>query len=105
MKKKYILKNKKEIDLLFSTGKYLSNNSYTIKYLPVENDTKILFTTSSKKYKNATDRNLIKRRLKMIVSKLNIPTNKNIAIIYKNDSIISFEQMFHDLKTLFILVK
>jgi ribonuclease P protein component len=106
MKKKFILNNKKDIDFLFETGKYASNNDYTIKYLPVSGETKFLFTVSSKKYKNATDRNLIKRRMKMIISSLkSYPKNFHIAIIYKNDTIINFEIMKNNLESIIRTIK
>ncbi len=105
MKKKFILKNKKDIDSLFETGKYLSNNNYTIKYLPVSSETKFLFTVSSKKYKKAVDRNVIKRRLKMIISAIPSPKNFHIAIIYKNETLINFDLMKNTLESLMVTEK
>jgi ribonuclease P protein component len=105
MKKKFILKNKQDIDFLFDTGKYLSNSDYTIKFLPVSNETKFLFTVSSKKYKKAVDRNVIKRRLKMIVSTIPHPVNFHIAIIYKNENLINFDLMKNNLESLISTIR
>ncbi|MFM2394464.1 MAG: Ribonuclease [Bacteroidota bacterium] len=104
MKKKYILRKKSDIEDVFSKGKYISNNLFTIKYFS-STETKFLFTVSSKKYKKAVDRNLIKRRLKMITSSVKLKKCFNVAIIFKNDTISDFETMKKSLESLFILLK
>lgn len=104
MKKRYILRKKSDIEDVFSKGKYISNNLFTIKYFSAS-ETKFLFTVSSKKYKKAVDRNLIKRRMKMITSTVKLKKNFNVAIIFKNDTISDFETMKKSLESLFILLK
>ncbi len=104
MKKKYILRKKVDIEDVFSKGKYISNKLFTIKYLP-STEIKFLFTVSSKKYKRAVDRNLIKRRMKMITSSVKFSKHYNIAIIFKNDSISDYDVMKKSLESLILLLK
>ncbi len=86
-----MLKNKKSINKLFENGKYLSSKNILIKFLE-SNEPMFLFTTSSKKFKKAVDRNRIKRLMKASVISKKF-TNKNIAFIYIGNKIPTFKEI------------
>ena len=60
------LKSKKAIELLFTEGKSLTKYPVKIFYLPVENKKKTQagFAVPKRIFKNAVDRNCIKRQLR-----------------------------------------
>lgn len=67
MNNKFILK-KKEIDLIFRFKKNVKNYFFTLYYFKNNNLAHFKFALSiSKKYGKAHERNLIKRRLRMIL--------------------------------------
>lgn len=99
------LTSEKEIDLLFKSGK--SSFIYPIKNLFLLNNTqpvecKVLVTVSKRYLKNASDRNLIKRRLReayrLNASSLKDTLKENsksasIAFIYTSSKIIPYDKM------------
>jgi len=60
------LKSRKTIELLFQEGKSVSKFPIKVFYLPVENGEKTQagFTVPKRNFKNAVDRNRIKRQLR-----------------------------------------
>ncbi|KND62582.1 ribonuclease P protein component, partial [Candidatus Phytoplasma phoenicium] len=67
-KNKFILKKKKEIDLIFRFKKNVKNYFFILYYFQNPNILHFKFALSvSKKYGKAHERNLIKRRLRMII--------------------------------------
>ena len=84
------LKNKKVIKEIFETGKTISGGIIIAKNLNVNEGN--LFTVSSKKYKRAVDRNRIKRLMRESVKGLTF-NNKSIAIIYREKTIKSFNEV------------
>ena len=62
MKKELMLKNKSEIDKLFKTGKAVSSGVVLAKV--INSSSGFVFAVSSKKFKRAVDRNLLKRRIR-----------------------------------------
>jgi len=88
---KNALKDKKEIDRLFATGKSVSNGIIAIKWVE-SSDSKILFAVSSSTFKRAVDRNRIKRLMRESVKGLTF-NNKSIAIIYREKTIKSFNEV------------
>jgi ribonuclease P protein component len=99
---KNTLKNKADIDNLFSVGKYLTDKLITIKWIN-SSDTKVLFAVSSKNFKKAVDRNRIKRLMRESVSN-NLPTSsmsgKYIAFIFRGNIVSSFEEVNKSIKKL-----
>jgi ribonuclease P protein component len=77
------LKNKKDIDKLFTKGKSTMVGNIIVK--TIEGTPGYLFAVSSKKFKRAVDRNRIKRLMRDEVKGL-VPT-KSIALIYAGDKI------------------
>jgi len=81
---KNTLKNKKDIDKLFTTPtKDRVIDNVLIK--TVDGTPGFLFTVSSKKFKRAVDRNRIKRLMRDEVKGI-IPT-KSVALIYIGDKV------------------
>lgn len=66
LKKDDRLKSRKAIELLFAQGKSFSHFPFRIIWLEVKNDSGLQagFTASTKNFKNATDRNKIKRLMR-----------------------------------------
>ena len=93
MKKCLILKNKKEIDILFTTGKYVSSSLIMLKYIDSDSN-KFLFAVSSKKFGRAVDRNRIKRLMRestrLVVDDV---FGKSIAVIYIGVGIPNFNDI------------
>jgi ribonuclease P protein component len=77
------LKNKKDIEKLFTNGKGTVVNSVIVK--TVEGTPGYLFAVSSKKFKRAVDRNRIKRLMREEVKGI-VPTN-SVALIYIGDKV------------------
>lgn len=83
---KMSLKNKKDINKLFSMGiKSTMVDNVIIK--TVEGTAGFLFAVSSKKFKKAVDRNKIKRLMRDEVK--GIIVTKSIALIYVGDKVPS----------------
>ncbi|MGI3135990.1 MAG: ribonuclease P protein component [Candidatus Phytoplasma vitis] len=104
MKKKFILKKKKEIDLIFKFKKNIKNYFFILYYIKNENLENFKFALSiNKKYGKAYERNLIKRRLRMII-------HNNMYLIDKHMSfvlVIKFaakELNFYNLEKKFLIL-
>lgn len=99
------LTSEKEIDQLFLKGR--SSFLYPIKSVYLINESeiqgcKVLVTVSKKNLKNATDRNLIKRRLReayrlnsqLLKEKIDEKkVNVSLAFIYSSSKIIPYENI------------
>lgn len=99
------LTSEKEIDLLFASGR--SSFIYPIKSIFTSSsgqigECKVLVTVSKRYFKNASERNLIKRRLreayrlnavnlKEIIKEKNI--SASVAFIYNSSKTIPFEKI------------
>lgn len=113
MNNKFILKKKKEIDLIFRFKRNVKNYFFTLYYFKNNNLTHFKFALSiSKKYGKANERNLIKRRLRMVLrhhmsyidnkvsfvlvikpsaKKLNfLELEKKVLILFKKSFLITF---------------
>ena len=91
------LKNKKDIDKLFTSGKGTMVKNVIVK--TVEGTPGYLFAVSSKKFKRAVDRNRIKRLMRDEVKGL-VPT-KSVALIYVGDKVpteVNFRKYLSDTK-------
>lgn len=86
---KMSLKNKKEINKLFESGKSVSGGLVFAKVL--DSGSGFLFAVSSKKFKRAVDRNRIKRLMRECVKGKVI--NKSVAFIYMGDKLPSFVEV------------
>ncbi|QTX03206.1 ribonuclease P [Candidatus Phytoplasma luffae] len=77
MKKKNICKNKNELDLIFKLKQKVKNYFFILYFIKKKLDHFKFVLSISKKYGKAYERNLIKRRLRMII-------HKNMSLIDKN---------------------
>jgi ribonuclease P protein component len=95
---KMSLKNKKDIDKLFSMGaKGTMVDNVIIK--TVEGTAGFLFAVSSKKFKRAVDRNRIKRLMRDEVKGMTV--TKSVALIYVGDKVpieLNFRKYLSDSK-------
>ncbi|WP_335972935.1 ribonuclease P protein component [Gaetbulibacter jejuensis] len=108
--KKEKLKSKKLIEQLFAEGQSVSAYPLKLIYLPVDFDDSVLLkagvTVSKRKFKNAVDRNRIKRlmreayRLNKAVIFNNITTQYALMILYIGNDGITFEVMDTKMKVL-----
>ncbi|WP_349402132.1 ribonuclease P protein component [Candidatus Phytoplasma solani] len=81
MKRKYILKKESEVTAVFRSKKRYGNSSFMIYYLQQNTNPHFKFALSvGKKYGKAHQRNLIKRRLRSIIS--NYACNLNSTIFF-----------------------
>ena len=92
------LTGKTEIDKLFSDGIGFTLPLIRVIYLPNNSaTTKILFSVPSRVFKKATDRNLLKRRMReayrLNQSSLQIPVNLSVAYIYIAKKIQPFSEI------------
>ncbi|MEO8822524.1 MAG: ribonuclease P protein component [Ginsengibacter sp.] len=106
LKKKEKLKSRKVIQKLFKDGKSFSNFPIRVIYLPVENQDSTLkagFTVSTKYFKNAVDRNRVKRLMREsyrlqknnLVNEL-IKNNQQLAVffIYTSGDLPKYQEVF-----------
>ncbi len=108
--KKEKLKSKKLIEQLFAEGQSVSAYPLKLIYLPVNFDDSVLLktgvTVSKRKFKNAVDRNRIKRlmreayRLNKAVIFNNITTQYALMILYIGNDGITFEVLDTKMKVL-----
>lgn len=98
------LKNKKEIDTIFS-DKAFSIYNKNVKLRAIKSDaTKILISVPSRLFARAVDRNYIKRVIKDILKDKNI-VRYNIAFIYNSDKILSYKEIKEALEFLLSKLK
>ncbi|TBV28327.1 ribonuclease P protein component [Meridianimaribacter sp. CL38] len=108
--KKEKLKSKKLIEQLFAEGQSVSAYPLKLIYLPVNFDDSVSLktgvTVSKRKFKNAVDRNRIKRlmreayRLNKAVIFNNITTQYALMILYIGNDGITFEVLDTKMKVL-----
>ena len=111
--KSYILCKQIEIDELFSRGKRIRNQSFTLLYqkVPVNvSPFQVLISVPKRKIKKAVDRNYLKRCIKEVVrkNKALLICQENVAeksvhfaIIYNSDSKLDYSNIEKQLMDLF----
>jgi len=97
MKKEYRIKKSSEIDAIFKHRKSKNNQWYGLYQKQNENNIHFRFALSiGKKYGNAVERNLAKRRLRMIVSEIAPDLKKNIdfiVVVKPTSKVLDFQEM------------
>ena len=107
MKKEYRIKKNQEIESVL-----IEKNSIASKYFVIykkENHENIHFRYAisvPKKYGNAVNRNLMKRRIRSVVREIELVNDYDFFIVVKNQaSILSFDQIKKELLSLFTNLK
>lgn len=107
LKKHEILRSKKKIQELFQDGSSFFLYPFKVIYLPATNaNDQVLFTVPKRYFKNATDRNLIRRRIResFRLNKANLSYNKqnglslSIALIYISKFKLPYSEIDDKLK-------
>lgn len=105
MKKNYRLKTKKEIDLVFKQRKTTKNEFFSIHYKHTLDQLHFRYAISiGRKYGNAVSRNLIKRRIRMIVSEHTLsflPHVQFVIVVLPRANTLNYSNMEHQLKQVF----
>ena len=96
MKKTYRLKKKSEIDAVFKPRKAVKNEYFSIYYIPTDQEHFKFALSIGKKYGNAVQRNLIKRRIRMIIHQ-NQGTIKRtmqfVVVVHPKSAMLTFSQI------------
>lgn len=107
MKKEYRIKKNQEIESVL-----IEKNSIASKYFVIykkENHENIHFRYAisvPKKYGNAVNRNLMKRRIRSVVREIELVNDYDFFIVVKSQaSILSFDQIKKELLSLFTNLK
>jgi ribonuclease P protein component len=95
-----IIKNDKIINNIFTTGSTKRSGIITMKSID-STEPEFVFAVSSKIFKRAVDRNLLKRRMKEAVrNNIDKFKNKSIAIIYSAHDIRDYSEIETSIKGL-----
>ena len=107
MKKEYRIKKNQEIESVL-----IEKNSIASKYFVIykkENHENVHFRYAisvPKKYGNAVNRNLMKRRIRSVVREIELVNDYDFFIVVKSQaSILSFDQIKKELLSLFTNLK
>lgn len=105
MKKQNIIKKNKEFEVIIKNKKKVSNNYFSIYYIKsIKN--KYGISVSKKYFKTAVLRNKIKRQLKDIIDKNDIPNGYEYVIIVKESLIfLNYQEKKYELLSLLNKIK
>ncbi len=103
MNKEYIIKNQNEIDALFGKKNKIANQYFNILYQSNENHFRFAISVG-KKYGNAVERNLIKRRIRHILHSIKekILAFDFVVVCKANAKSLNYEEMSNTLKELLL---
>ena len=95
------IRKNSEISAILQTGRSLSNDCYTIKYVKTKDEYQFAIATSKKIFKTAVQRNRIKRQIRTFVQKIvKIRPIKFLIIVkkqYLTNTYIKNSSLFQDL--------
>lgn len=105
MKKSEIIKKNKEFETILKNRQRLTNNYFKIYYIDAVKN-KYGISVSKKYFKTAVLRNKIKRQIKDIIDKNNIPNGYEYVIIVKESLInLSYSKIKFELLNLLNKIK
>lgn len=96
MKKAYRLKKKSEIDAVFQPRQAVKSELFSIYYINKEQEHFKYALSIGRKYGNAVQRNLMKRRIRMIVQQNQEMIKKSmqfVIVIHPKSSELSFKRI------------
>ncbi len=103
MKKKDIIKSKREFNYIINNCSYIKNKNFVIYIKKKEDKIPLFGIAISKKVGNAVERNKLKRQTRMIIDilKQNFKNYNDYIIMIKKDcKLISFKEMKESLENL-----
>ncbi len=101
----YRLSTQKDFKMVFSQGKKAYSKSFILRFLPnLEKNSRYAVIVSNKISKKATERNIIKRRVREIIRKYNPETKGKFDIILTilpNAAVLSYSDLEMEMKSFF----
>lgn len=105
MKKGNIIRKNKEFEAIIKNRKRLTNNYFSIYYIEAMNN-KYGISVSKKYFKTAVLRNKIKRQLKDIIDKNDMPNGYEYVIIVKESLInLTYQEIKYEFLNLIYRLK
>lgn len=107
MKKEYRIKKNQEIESILNEKKSVASNHFVIYVRENHENTHFKYAISvPKKFGNAVERNLMKRRVRSIIRESNISDNYDFFVVVKKQAnILTFVEIKKELLSLFIKTK
>lgn len=93
------IKDKKKITALFEKGSVINGKNISIRTFDFQDEKPgYVLSVPKKSFPLAVDRNLVKRRLRVCLSKLVLPENQcSFFLLYSGRNIVSSDEMLNDL--------
>lgn len=102
MKKQYRIKKSKEIDAIIKQRKSYGNRFFVVYYKESNNEHFRFAISIGKRYGNAVERNLIKRRIRMIFQNIsyNLPKIDYVVVVKPLAKSLNYQEIIIELENL-----